>query len=409
MIKALQKKFILSAMLAVTILLAILIGAINVGNVYIVRRQNEQMIRLLLEEETKMPPPGVHGPKDFWGAPADENFKMSAVYFTVRSDGNGHIFQIDTGRIANVSEEEAAEICRTVMGGGVSEGKIENFCYRVADIGRNNDKIYLFLDTSMQLRSTLFVLLFSLTAGFVCWLAMLLLVVLLSRRAINPIAENLERQRQFVTDAGHEIKTPLAIILANTEAMELHQGESRWSRNIREQTVRLDGLMRNLLMLARADERCDAVQTETFSLSLAVSESLQMFAEPIKLKEIKLHREIAPDIDMTADKEQLQRLFSILMDNAVKYSVPGGTIRLFLGRQGKSVVFRIGNLCEKLPACEPEKLFDRFYRDDAARTQQNGGYGIGLSAARRIAGLYGGEIKAAYQRPDQIEFTVTFS
>ena len=409
MIKTLQKKFILSAMLAITILLTILLGAINIGNAYVSRQQNEQMVRLLLDEETMMHPmPRDNKPKGFWTAPMDENSRMSALYFTVRIDQNENMIKIDTSRIASVSEEEAIEICRSVIDKGLDEGKIQNFRFKTAVSERDNSKVFLFLDTTVQLRNTLYVLFFSLIAGLGCWAAMLLLIVLLSKKAIRPIAENLAKQKQFVTDAGHELKTPLAIILANTEAMELYQGESKWSKNIREQTVRLNGLMQNLLTLAKADESRDMIQTQIFSLSSAVEEGLQMFREPMKLKELSLCSQIDPDITMTADKEQIGRLLSILIDNAVKYSVQKGTIDISLKQHSKSIVFRIENVCEKLPDCEPEKLFDRFYRADAARTQKNGGYGIGLSAARTIAEMYKGTIRASYQQPEKIIFMVTF-
>ncbi|MCM1027330.1 MAG: HAMP domain-containing histidine kinase [Roseburia sp.] len=409
MIKTLQKRFVLSAMLAITILLVTLTGAINIGNLYISQRQSEQMIEALLDEKNMLQSPKMGRPKGFSDFFMDENFKMSAVYFTVRVDSLYHIVKVDTARIADVSEREAIALCQAVISEGSSEGRIQGFRYRVAESERDKSKLYLFLDSSVQTRNILTVLFFSATAAVICWIVMLLLVFLISKRAIRPIAENLERQKQFVTDAGHELKTPLAIILANTEAMELYQGESKWSRNIREQTVRLNGLMQNLLTLAKAEESRNTLPTETVSLSSLVEEVLQMFSEPMKLKEIRFNKRIDTDIDLKANKEQLRRLFSLLLDNAVKYSVPGGEIDISLERHGKSLVFQMENTCAELPDCPPEKLFDRFYRADAARTQKNGGYGIGLSAAKKIAELYGGTIKAAYSQPDKIAFTVVFS
>ena len=195
MIKTLQKKFILSAMLAITILLTILLGAINIGNAYVSRQQNEQMVRLLLDEETMMHPmPRDNKPKGFWTAPMDENSRMSALYFTVRIDQNENMIKIDTSRIASVSEEEAIEICRSVIDKGLDEGKIQNFRFKTAVSERDNSKVFLFLDTTVQLRNTLYVLFFSLIAGLGCWAAMLLLIVLLSKKAIRPIAENLAKQ-----------------------------------------------------------------------------------------------------------------------------------------------------------------------------------------------------------------------
>lgn len=407
--RTLQKKFVLSTMLAITILLVILLGAINIGNLCVSERQSRQMIGMLLDEETmRQPPPRNHAPKGIWDAPMDENSRMSAVYFAVRVDQRQSIRMVDIGRIAGISEDEAANICREVMETGKSEGRIQSFRYQTAVDERDQSTVYLFLDTSAQIRNIVRVLLFSAASGMGCWLAMLLLVVLISKKAIRPIAENLLRQKQFVTDAGHEIKTPLAIIQANAEAMELYQGESKWSRNIREQTERLNGLMQNLLALAKADENRDLGTMEAVQLSDVVARTLAMFAESMRLKELDLHTQIAPSVRVKANLEQIQRLVSILTDNAVKYANAGGELCVLLECRAKAVVFRIENTCAALPDCPPEKLFDRFYRADAARTQESGGYGIGLSAAKTIAGLYGGSITASYHTPNRIAFTVTF-
>lgn len=408
MIKTLQKRFIIASMLAVTILLLILLGAINIGNIYVSQRQIREMTGALINEETMLQPPHKDGePKGFFGAPTDERSRMTAVYFTVGVGGDNSIIRINTDRIPYISDEEAASICKTAIESGDKEGKIEGFRYASAKNERDGSTVYLFLDTTMQLREILRVLLFSAVAGVVCWAAMLLLVILISKRAIRPIAENIARQKQFVTDAGHEIKTPLAIILANTEAMELYEGENKWSKNIREQTERLSGLMQNLLTLARADEGEVQLRRESFSMSSLLTETLGMFDGPIGLKALAITSQIDPSVTVKADREAIRRLISILIDNAVKYSPEGGEVKVVLERKGKNAVLSIMNSCEELPECEPEKLFDRFYRADAARSRESGGYGIGLSAAKSIVESYGGSISAAYRRPDKIEFVCT--
>ncbi|MCI8331859.1 MAG: GHKL domain-containing protein [Clostridiales bacterium] len=410
MIKTLQKRFILSAMLAITILLFVLLGAINIGNICMSEKQNKQLIDALIEEKTIMPlPPNNDRPKGFLNGPMDENSRMAAVYFTVKVSERQNLLEINTERIADVSEEEAKEIYQAAIKKDGREGIIQKFRYRAFQNERDGSTTYLFLDTTMQLHSILRVLFFSLIAGAACWLVMLLLVILISKKAIQPIAENMLRQKQFVTDAGHEIKTPLAIILANTEALELYKGETKWSRNIREQTARLADLMQHLLTLAKADESQGAAPREPVSLSSEVTDTLQMFAEPIKLRGLTIDKHIDTDISVRADKEQLLRLISILLDNATKYAPQNSRIHLSLSRHGKNAILRISNACEKLPECPPEKLFDRFYRADAARTQKNGGYGIGLSAAKAIVESHGGTIQAAYTPPNEITFTVTFS
>ena len=140
------------------------------------------------------------------------------------------------------------------------------------------------LDVSSQQRSVATVLLVSTLIGLLCWLAMLMLVILLSKKAIRPIAVTLEKQKQFVTNAGHELNPPLAILLANTDALELHQGETKWSRNIRTQTVRLNGLMQNLLVLAKMDEGRGSLPTSEFSFSLLIEEVLDFYREAAAVK-----------------------------------------------------------------------------------------------------------------------------
>ncbi len=408
MIKTLQKRFIFSAMLAVSILLIVLLGAINVGNVLLSERQSRQTANMLLNEELRVQPPREERPRDFLDLPMDANTKMSAVYFTVQVGADHTIFGVNTERIADISDEDAANLCRQVMEQDRSEGKIRNFLFRAAENQKDGSLIYLFLDTTVQQHTILRVAFFSLTAGLLCFVSMLLLVMLISKKAIRPIAENIERQKQFVTDAGHEIKTPLAIILANAEAMELYQGENKWLKNIREQTVRLNGLMQNLLALAKADERQNLMRMEDVSLSSEISEALEAFSEPMRLKELKLSAQIEPNLVLRADREQIRRLLCVLFDNAVKYSPPQGELQISCQCDGKKINFTVQNQCEKLPDCPPGKLFDRFYRSDAARTRETGGYGIGLSIAKTIVESHGGTICATYVPPNQIAFTTTF-
>jgi len=234
-----------------------------------------------------------------------------------------------------------------------------------------------------------------------------LLVVLLSRRAIMPIAQNMEKQKQFVTNAGHEIKTPLAIILANTDAMELHNGENKWTKNIRSQAERLNELMKNLLALSRTDEEDVVLPTSDFSLNLLIEEALDLHREPAQSKQLDVQTRLHPSLSLKGNRDSIMQLVSVLLDNACKYTPEGGTISLNLLRAGGKTVLQIKNTCPQRPEEDLERLFDRFYRGDAARTQSSGGYGIGLSAARAIAQAHGGSITASYDKAEQvISFTV---
>lgn len=432
MIKTLQKKFIVTAMLAISTLLVGLLGAINGANAYISVRQTSETLDILLENEISSEPQPPHisdkddkesddkekrdpKPEGLFSPVLTEDSKMSAVFFVCYVEEDGTISKVDVSHIASVSASEAEELMERVQQTSKTkktEGKIEHFRYRSAVFSDQEsiadqegtiqqetiqqETVYLFLDTSAQTYSIIRLLLLSLLLGTGCWLLMLCLVTILSRKAIRPIAANIERQKQFITDAGHEIKTPLAIILANTDAMELYNGETKWSKRIREQTVRLNGLMQNLLTLSKIDESNVAANRESFSFSNMVEETADMFQQTMELRGLSIEKQIQPELMISADKELINRLVSILLDNAVKYASENSTIQLSAFQADKKLQLTITNHCPTLPPCPPDKLFDRFYRGDSARTQKNGGYGIGLSAARSIAEAHNGTITASY-------------
>ena len=418
MIQTLQKKFVITAMTAITVLVFLMLGAINIANIIIVGNEVERTLYIISENEGKIGSlapvpnrePSAEPPAFFMRTPKNEyDTLLSSNFFIVRFDPSGAIVGADTSRTSSVTEEEAAQLAREAYAGGATIGRAGKFRYLMRLERNGNGTIIVFLDASGESVSYLRVLLLSAMIGLACWGLMLLFVILLSKKAIRPIAESLEKQKQFVTNAGHEIKTPLAIIQSNAEAMELYQGESKWSRNIKEQTVRLSGLMKNLLMLARMDEGGGHAAAVDFSMSDLVEETKNSFLQPMESKCIALQSCIAPNVFLHAEKERIEQLLYILMENAVKYTDTQGTIWIRLQRQEKTVELAIENTCSSLPPVPPDKLFDRFYRGDAARTQKSGGYGIGLSVARAIVSANGGTLHAVYQQdPVRICFQACF-
>ena len=411
MIKILQKKFVFTAMIVVSILLLILLGTINVVNIVMVRNETDKTLAMISAADGNFdhiqPPPNSTPPSDFRIEPKDERDKfLSSNFFIVRLNGNGQVIFTDVSRTSLVDEVSAKELALKILDEGASAGKIGKYRYQISNSRMENETVIVFLDASEEILSYVRVLFLSGGIGIVCWILMLLIVIFLSKKVIRPIAENIERQKQFVTNAGHEIKTPLAIILANTEAMELYNGENKWSKNIREQTVRLNGLMKNLLLLAKMDEGAAEIVKTEVSLSELVSENVRVFAEPFNLRNITLQTEIQPNVIIKANKEQMSQLISILFDNASKYTNDSGTVIVSLQKSDKRIKLLIKNSCEKLPDTSPHKLLDRFYRDDKARTQKTGGYGIGLSVARSIAEANRGSIAVEYEKPNFVSFTV---
>ena len=400
MTRVLQRRFVIASMAAITALLLVLVGATNLANFSISARRVEQILLQLVESEGLYTPPNLrqdnspHGPN----APTPDDM-MGARYFFVRFDADGTAVQTNVSHILAVTEEEALHMAREIYRGGAQSGYSGSFRYQVAHALDGRSSLVICLDVSSQQRSVVTVLLVSTLIGLLCWLAMLMPVTLLSRKAIRPIAVTMEKQKQFVTNAGHELKTPLAILLANTDALELHQGESKWSRNIRTQTLRLNGLMQNLLVLAKMDEGIGSLPTSEFSLSLLVGEVLDFYQEAAAAKGIRLRATIQPDVTLRANRESIVQLLSVLLDNAVQYAPAGGTVRAALSKDRNTTVFQVENPVDIPPAGDPERLFDRFYRGDPARTQKSGGYGIGLSAARAVTEAHGGSITARYDEP----------
>ena len=433
MVKQLQKKFIISAMLAVTILLVVLIGGINVFNYLTTSGDNDRLMEMLcysFETSTKwnadttdntQPPQSINGtqqnttgvsgnqnnpdfpPQDNGTKPPDDkknngfgrhdkNAVDSARYAAVAIDKNGNIIRTDVTHISSLTEDEATAITEALKNTAAGTGTYSGFQYRISETKRAEGKVIILLDNGMQISSFFTVLFISVGAGIFGWLMMLLLVILLSRKTIAPVARSIEKQKQFVTNAGHEIKTPLAIILANTDAMELHNGENKWSKNIRAQTLRLSGLMQNLLMLAKMDESSTKLPMCEFDISSAAEDTVGAFIEPAALKGIMIEQNIKKGIRLSGNRDSIVQLMTVLLDNAVKYTESGGVIRAELYGNEKNITLSIANTCE--PIDHPEKLFDRFYRGDSARTQKNGGYGIGLSVAQAIAERHKGSITA---------------
>lgn len=222
----------------------------------------------------------------------------------------------------------------------------------------------------------------------------LILIVVFSKRIVSPMAQSYEKQKTFITDASHEIKTPLAVIEANTEVVEIENGESQWTRSIKEQISRLSELTEKLVFLAKMDgERNTFVMTE-FSLSKLAQEITEGFNGMAKAQNKKYTVSIDSDIGVKADEKAIKQLLSILIENAFKYSDREGNIAVTVKKNGKYKEIEVRNTADNLKKGDLSILFERFYRLDSSRNSNTGGSGIGLSIAKAIAEAHKGKIKA---------------
>ena len=233
-----------------------------------------------------------------------------------------------------------------------------------------------------------------------------ILVVLLSKRAIEPVAESYEKQKRFITDAGHEIKTPLTIIDADTSILEMEYGENEWLDDIQVQTKRLAGLTNDLIYLSRMEEKQTKTTMIEFPFSEVISEEAQSFQGLAKVKGKNFMVDIEPMLSLKGDEKTIRQLISILLDNAVKYCTEQGQIRLTAAHKGKNIILSIYNTSQPLTKENIDHLFDRFYRTDESRNSKTGGYGIGLSVAKAAVEAHHGKIVASSEDGNSLLITV---
>lgn len=418
MIARLRRRFIGITMCSVTIVLAILMGVVNTVNFVRTDQRAAQLLSILAENGGSFPElnkPGERNPTD--GAPADRligtdkphdlittETPYETRYFSVVLNADGTLSSVNTGRIAAVSTDEAVAMARACAQSGDTDGYLGNYKYQLSAQG--DETMYLFLDCTRDLKTVRTFLLSCLLVSLCGVAGVLVLIVALSRRAVRPVAESYDKQKRFITDAGHELKTPLTIIDSCTEVIEMEQGKSKWTEGIRGQVRRLDALTKSMVALARMDEQNTDIKMELFSLSDAAAETMEPFVLLAENsgKQFVLH--IQPDISYRGNEMYIRQLLSILADNAVKYVSDDGKIYFSVKKKGKKCVIVCDNAADGLSRGSQDALFDRFYRGDVSRSRETGGSGIGLSMAQSIVLAHGGKISAKSEDGTRLTITV---
>ncbi|MGN0493930.1 MAG: sensor histidine kinase, partial [Acutalibacteraceae bacterium] len=261
-----------------------------------------------------------------------------------------------------------------------------------------------FGDGSMNISMTFTTVLTVCAVVFVSFSVVFILIVFFSRHAVKPIAESYEKQKQFITDANHELKTPLTLILANLDIIEAETGENEWLNDIRCESERMSALVNQLVTLTRMDEGDKNLQAESFDISALLNGVCADFSAIAAQKNKRLYVSVRENIFYKGDAPALRRLFTILLDNAVKYCDKNGDISVSL-KSGKHITVCVENSFSDVESTELDRLFDRFYRADKSRTY-DGGFGIGLSIAKAIVQNHRGKICAYKKDSAHIGFKV---
>ena len=399
MIRRLRKKFVL---LCMGVVVAVMVAVVALMNCFFIARTNatlDGMLAFLVDNGGDFPdmdggevPRIPRGPRQTdWGGMdiASPEAPFITRHFSVLLSAEGEALSVNTESIAAVSGEEAVLYARRALDRADS-GYLDIYRYRVA--ATDEGTLVVFLDAGTQLATARQFLVISGAVALGVCLAVFLLALLFSGRAVRPIAQSVEKQRQFITDAGHELKTPLTIISANCEVLEMEMEKNEWLTGIEKQVARLRKLVNDLVALSRLDEGRPMGEEARFSLSDAVCDTALAFSAAAERAGKRLRVEVEPAVFVTGDEAALRQLTAILVDNAVKYADAGGEIRVGL-RGGRHPVLTVENDCRNVSELPLDRLFDRFYRFDPARTG-DGSHGLGLSIARSIAEAHRASLRA---------------
>ncbi len=404
MIKRLRKRFILIC--TVSFLTVFIIMAVSIFAVNTVRQNNrlDTLADVLSENGGSFPEPKASQSEHTKPLPAFFNTETPFVtrFYTVTLDADGAVQSSSTEFVSDVSEQDIERSAAAVLKKGKERGWYGDFRYKLYETDGVRQIIFIsnknHRATAMDfMRST--VSIFGLGS-----LAVLGLIIVLSRFVVRSAEESYRKQKQFITDANHELKTPLTLILTNIDIAESELGQNEWLDDIRTEGERCAALVNRLVTLSRMDEETEQVQAADFALSDAVQDTVSEFEELAAMCGKELTAEITPDLNCSGNEAELRQLTAILLDNAVKYCDAGGSIHAALSCK-KNLKLTVTNSCRNVDSIKLDRLFDRFYREDAARTAGSG-FGIGLSIAQSIAERHKGSIRAYKVEDGVVGFTV---
>ena len=409
MLKKIRYKFIVIAMLTITIVTFGIFSIILIDTYARINKQGEKLIDVIIENNGKIPEYSEKSSSN--ATDFNKETRFQTRYFVVVTDDKNNIISTNTNYVASVTNDDAKAIIKEIQEKSKQNGFYKIYKYKkTKDVDGNN--IIIFLDMAKEIGSFR-ELLYKGTIIVISGLIIVFVFVsFLSKKIIKPIEESIEKQKEFITDASHELKTPVAVILANIDVLEMTQDakDNEWIESIKNQALRLDKLIKSLLKLSRLEElskldgKSPTSEKEIFSITQVIKDEINNFKALAKGKKISF--DCQKDIEILANKMEIEQLITIFLDNAIKYSTENGEIKISANTKGKKLRIKFSNNCDNLNEINTDRLFDRFYRDDKSRNKKKEGYGIGLSVAKSFVDLYKGKIFVNKEKNNMICFTI---
>ena len=389
MFKSLRRKFITTAVGSVAVVIAILAIALNFINYY---KLEERIDTTLLDASKSQALIKIFA--------EDGDDLIITKNSSSTTDYNG--FSIakvdDSGRIIKTYRDDTLipdqDALQSKVIAALSEGKTSGFIgsYRFLKAETNVGNLILFLNCQRELDSQHSFEKNSLLISIGVIASVFVLIVLISKRVIAPIQETYIKQKQFITGASHELKTPLAIISSNADVLEMMNGDSKWTQNIHNQVDRLTSLVNSLVVFSRMEEK-DTVERTRFDLTNSLESRIEDFNELANFQKKNIVTDIDPDLYYFGEEASIVQLMDILLENAIKYAPEDSSISVSLKKNRKYAILKVSNKAE-VKKGDLSKVFERFYRLDESRNSAIKGYGIGLSMAQLIAEKHKETIRA---------------
>jgi len=407
MIKTLRLKLILAVAISLFALLTLLLGSINLINYSSLRKDSDELVSFISKNGGKFPELEDKPEHDEDGrlpSGMSPEVPYESRFFSVILDYDGKAVYVDTRRIASVSDEEAIDYANDIIESGRKKGFIHSYRYLVT-ADKEGSRI-TFLDRGRQLDAFRSFLARSITISVIGYAVVLIIIFIVSDRILRPIIEGYKRQKRFIQDAGHELKTPLTVISANADLLEMELGENEGIDEIRTQVKRMGSLTHELITLARLEgAEKDRVLID-FPLSEVVEEAINSFTPIAETEEKTFVTSIQKNLSLKGEQEEITKLVTIILDNAIKYSPKRARINIELKSVQRGTTLTVTNTTgEPVEQKTLSRVFDRFFRQDSSRNSEAGGYGIGLSVAKAIVIAHGGKIIAT--TTDGSDFTVS--